>query len=186
MNKNKFDKLLFIAIIAISIFGIIMIYSASSIWANYKFHDSFKFVKSQSLFFILGLIAMLILAKMDYHFWEKKANFILFSCLLLLILVLIPGIGSIRNGSRSWFGFGGLGIQPSEFAKIGLIIFVAKYLANNERIIKDIKKGVLPLLSIIALFFFLIMLEPDFGTAMVIILTLIIMIFISGVKVSFY
>ena len=186
MNKNKFDKLLFIAIIAISIFGIIMIYSASSIWANYKFHDSFKFVKSQSLFFILGLIAMLILAKMDYHFWEKKANFILFSCLLLLILVLIPGIGSIRNGSRSWFGFGGLGIQPSEFAKIGLIIFVAKYLANNERIIKDIKKGVLPLLSIIALFFFLIMLEPDFGTAMVIILTLIIMIFISGVKVSFF
>ena len=54
MNKNKFDKLLFIAIIAISIFGIIMIYSASSIWANYKFHDSFKFVKSQSLFFIFG------------------------------------------------------------------------------------------------------------------------------------
>jgi len=163
-----------------------MIYSASSIWAEYKFNDSFKFVKSQILFFFIGLIIMQFLAKINYQIYEKKANWILLICFLLLGLVLIPGLGSVRNGSRSWFGIGGFGIQPSEFAKIGLIIYVAKYLSKNQKEIKDIKKGVLPIFIVIAVFFILIMLEPDFGTAMVIVLTLVVMIFISGVKISFF
>lgn len=183
---KKYDKLLLIAVILICIFGIIMIYSASSIWAEYKYNDPFKFVKAQSIFFIIGLLFIFILSKFNIDILYKKANLILLICFILLVLVLIPGIGTIRNGSRSWFGIGSLGIQPSEFAKIGLIIFVAKYLANNQKNVKDIKKGVLPILLIIGIFFALIMLEPDFGTAMVIVLTLIVMIFISGVKLSFF
>lgn len=183
---KKYDKLLLIAVILICIFGIIMIYSASSIWAEYKYNDPFKFVKAQSIFFIIGLLFIFILSKFNIDILYKKANLILLTCFILLVLVLIPGIGTIRNGSRSWFGIGSLGIQPSEFAKIGLIIFVAKYLANNQKNVKDIKKGVLPILLVIGVFFALIMLEPDFGTAMVIVLTLIVMIFISGVKLSFF
>lgn len=183
---KKYDKLLLIAVILICIFGIIMIYSASSIWAEYKYNDPFKFVKAQSIFFIIGLLFIFILSKFNIDILYKKANLILLTCFILLVLVLIPGIGTIRNGSRSWFGIGSLGIQPSEFAKIGLIIFVAKYLANNQKNVKDIKKGVLPILLVIGIFFALIMLEPDFGTAMVIVLTLIVMIFISGVKLSFF
>lgn len=186
MRKGKLDIILFAAVILLAIFGIIMIYSASSIWAEYKFNDAFKFVKAQFLFFIVGILAMLVLSKVDYHIYYKKANLILLVCFLLLVLVLIPGIGTIRNGSRSWFGIGSLGIQPSEFSKIGLIIFVSKYLSNNDRNIKSITKGVFPILGIIGLFFLLIMLEPDFGTGMVIVLTLITIIFISGVKLSFF
>lgn len=184
--SKKYDKLLLLAVIAIIIFGIIMIYSASSIWAEYKYQDPFKFVKAQSAFFLLGLLCFFIISKLDINILYKKANLILLICFILLVLVLIPGIGSIRNGSRSWFGIGSLGIQPSEFAKLGLIIYVAKYLANNRKIIKDVKKGVLPILLVIGVFFVLIMLEPDFGTAMVIVLTLVVMIFISGVKLSFF
>ena len=184
--SKKYDKLLLLAVIAIIIFGIIMIYSASSIWAEYKYQDPFKFVKAQSAFFLLGLLCIFIISKLDINILCKKANLILLICFILLVLVLIPGIGSIRNGSRSWFGIGSLGIQPSEFAKLGLIIYVAKYLANNRKIIKDVKKGVLPILLVIGVFFVLIMLEPDFGTAMVIVLTLVVMIFISGVKLSFF
>ena len=180
------DSILFIAVLIISIFGIVMIYSASSIWAEYKFQDSLKFVKSQSFFFVISIFLCLFVSKVPIQFWKKNANKIIGICLILLILVLIPGIGTIRNGSRSWFGFGGLGIQPSEFAKIGLIIFVSKYLSNNQKDLRDIKKGVLPILGIILLFFGLIMLEPDFGTAMVIVLTLLSLIFISGVKLSFF
>ena len=186
MRKGKLDIILFAAVILLAIFGIIMIYSASSIWAEYKFNDAFKFVKAQFLFFIVGILAMLVLSKIDYHIYYKKANLILLVCFLLLVLVLIPGIGTIRNGSRSWFGIGSLGIQPSEFSKIGLIIFVSKYLSNNDRNIKSITKGVFPILGIIGIFFLLIMLEPDFGTGMVIVLTLITIIFISGVKLSFF
>ena len=167
--KKRYDKLLLIAVIIIAIFGIVMIYSASSIWAEYKYDDPFKYVKAQSAFFIIGLFLIFVISKINIDILHKRANLILLICFILLTLVLIPGIGSIRNGSRSWFGIGGLGIQPSEFAKPGLIIYVAKYLASNQRIIKDIKKGVLPILLVIGVFFVLIMLEPDFGTAMVIV-----------------
>lgn len=186
MQKKRFDYILFGAVILISIFGIVMIYSASSIWAEFKFHDAFKYVKQQSFFFIVGIIVMLISSKIDLDFIKKKANLILIGCLILLALVLIPRIGQVRNGSRSWFGFGGLGIQPSEFAKIGLIIFTAKYLQNNQKNMKDIKKGALPIFLVIGIFFLLIMLEPDFGTAFVITLTLVCLIFVSGLKISFF
>ena len=186
MKQNNMDKVLFFLVLLIGIFGIVMIYSASSIWAEYKFHDAFKFIKAQGIFFLVGIVLMNFLSKLDYHLYEKKSNLILGICFILLTLVLIPGIGTVRNGSRSWFGLGGFGIQPSEFAKIGLIIYTAKYLSRNQKNMRDIKKGVLPILFVIGVFFFLIMLEPDFGTAMVIVLTLVCMIFVSGVKISFF
>lgn len=174
------------AVIIIALFGIVMIYSASSIWALYKFNDAFKYVKAQGLFFLIGIILMQIISKIDYHLYKKNANKILLVCLILLILVLIPGIGKVRNGARSWFGIGSFGIQPSEFAKIGLIVFVAKYLDNNDNRVKDVMGGLLPILGIIFLFFGLIMLEPDFGQGMVIVLTLVMIIFVSGAKLSFF
>ncbi len=182
----KNNRILLISTIVLIIIGIIMIYSSSNIWALYKYNDSFKYVKSQVLFFLVGLIVIYISSKIKPEIYEKYSNNILLICFILLILVLIPGIGKVRNGSRSWFGIGPLGIQPSEFTKIALIIYTSKYLAHNNRYIKDIKKGLLPLFIIIFIFFLLIMLEPDFGTAMVIILTLIVMIYIAGPKISFF
>ena len=182
----KNNRILLISTIILIIIGIIMIYSSSNIWALYKYNDSYKYVKSQVLFFLIGLIVIYISSKIKPEIYEKYSNNILLICFILLILVLIPGIGKVRNGSRSWFGIGPLGIQPSEFTKIALIIYTSKYLAHNNRYIKDIKKGLLPLFIIISIFFLLIMLEPDFGTAMVIILTLIVMIYIAGPKISFF
>lgn len=178
-------KLLILSIIA-GFLGIVMIYSASNVWAEYKFNDPLKYVKHQFLFYIIGILIMLFLSKIDYQKYYKYANKILFVCFVLLALVLIPGVGKVRNGARSWFGIGSFGIQPSEFAKIGLIIFVSKYLANNDKSVKDVVKGLFPILGIIFLFFGLIMLEPDFGQGMVIVLTLIMIIFISGANVSFF
>jgi cell division protein FtsW len=183
---KKIDKILLLTTIISGILGIIMIYSASNIWAEYKFNNPYKYVIHQSIFFIIGIFLMLILSKVNYKIYYKYANKILFICFILLILVLIPGIGKIRNGARSWFGIGSFGIQPSEFAKIGLIIFVSKYLANNDKDVKYVVKGLFPILFIIFLFFGLIMLEPDFGQGMVIVLTLIMIIFISGAKISFF
>lgn len=182
----KIDKILLITTIILIIFGIIMIYSSSNIWALYKYNDSLKFARSQFFFFLIGLVIIYILQKINPFLYEKYANHLLFLCLILLILVLIPGLGKVRNGSRSWFGIGPLGIQPSEFSKLGLIIYTSKYLAHNNNQIKNIKKGLFPLFLIIFFFFFLIMLEPDFGTSMVIILSLIGLIFISGPKLSFF
>ena len=185
MKKNV-DLILFFAVIAISIFGVMMIYSSSSIWAEYKFDDAFKYLKHQSIFLIIGIILMIVISKIPYTYYLNKANIILLVCFFLLILVLIPGIGTVRNGSRSWFGIGGFGIQPSEFMKLALIIFVSKYLYKNEKNISNIKKGVLPILLVTLIVFALIMLQPDFGTGMIIVVTIIILLFVSGVKMGFF
>ena len=184
--KKRYDIVLISSVVILSIIGIIMILSSSYIWANYKFDDPFKYAKSQIIFFILGIFIMFILKKIDYKLLYKKSNIIFLICLILLILVLIPGIGTIRNGSRSWFGIGSLGIQPSEAAKLGLIIYTSKYLTNSNRFIKDFKKGVLPIIAILLLFFGLIMLQPDFGTGMIMVMSIIALLFISGVDIKFF
>ena len=184
--KRKIDIPLLITIIIISLYGIIMIYSASSVWAEYKFNDKYHYVVMQSIFFIIGIILMLVVSKIPYTYYLKKSNLILLVCFILLILVLIPGIGTVRNGSRSWFGIGGLGIQPSEFMKLALIIFTSKYIYNNQKLMKSVFKGAFPILIITMLCFFLIMLQPDFGTGTILVMTIIAMLFISGVNFSFF
>ena len=163
-----------------------MIYSSSYIWAKYKYNNPYKYLISQSIFFFIGLIIILILKKVDYNFYKRNANKILLISFILLILVLIPGIGSLRNGSRSWISLGLFNLQPSEFSKISLIIYISKYLSNNDKDIKNIKKTIFPILLVISIFLLLIMLEPDFGQAFVITLSLILIIFISGTKLSFF
>lgn len=184
--SKKIDKILFIAIILTCIYGIIMIYSASSIWAEYKFNDKYHYVIMQSIFFLIGIILMIIISKIPYTYYLKKSNLILFICFCLLILVLIPGIGTVRNGSRSWFGIGGLGIQPSEFMKLALIIFTSKYIHNNPKTMKSITKGAFPILIVTMIAFGIIMLQPDFGTGTILVMTIVAILFISGVNFSFF
>ena len=183
---KRVDYILLISVVLISLFGLLMIYSSSYVWAEYKFNDPYKFLKTQGLFLIISYILIIIVSNIDYRKYLNKANIIFGVCFLLLILVLIPGIGTIRNGSRSWFGLGSFGIQPSEFAKLAMIIFTSKYLMKNERELKNIKSGVLPIIGILLLLFFLIMLQPDFGTGVVIVMTIVVLLFISGVKMNFF
>ncbi len=186
MMRKRMDLGLLLAVLTISIFGIIMVYSASYIWAEYKFDDPFKFVKHQSLFFCIGLVILYVVSKTDYKIYYEKANLILIVCISLLALVIIPGIGTVRNGSRSWFGIGSFGIQPSEAAKLSLIIFTSKYLCKNERDLKSIRKGVLPILGIVFFVFGLIMLQPDFGTGVIIVISIIGLLFVAGVNFKFF
>ena len=180
------SKLLILSVILLMILSLFMIYSASYIWAEYKFDNPFKYVINQGIFVLLGIILLFIVSKINYKIYYEKANLILLICLILLILVLIPGLGIVRNGSRSWFGIGSFSIQPSEFSKIGLIIFTSKYLSKSNKFLKDYKKGVFPILFILLLIFGLIMLEPDFGTGMIIVVTIIALLFIAGVNMKFF
>lgn len=184
--KKGMDKILFFAVIILTFFGLLMIYSSSSIWADYKFNDSFHYVKYQGVFFLVGLFLMVTISKVDYKVYYKYSNTILMISFILLILVLIPGIGSVRNGSRSWFGIGSLGIQPSEAAKMSLIIFTSRYLCLSDRYIKNFFKGVLPILMVVLVFFGLIMLQPDLGTGTIIFMSIIAILFISGVSMKFF
>jgi cell division protein FtsW len=160
-----------------------MVYSASAVWADYRFDDSFYFAKRQLLFAIIGLIAMFFIMNIDYWTWRSWSKVILITCFVLLIAVLIPGIGNVRNGSRSWIGVGAFSIQPSEFMKLAMIIYLAKFLSENQKNITSFKKGLVPSLGLVFTAFALIMLQPDLGTGTVMVGTCLIMIFVSGARI---
>jgi len=185
-TKSAPDFLLVLIILSLLSIGLVMVYSASAVWADYKFDDSFYFAKRQLLFAGVGLLAMFFTMNIDYWNWRKWSRFLLIACFFLLILVLIPGIGQVRNGSRSWIGVGAFSIQPSEFIKLSMIIFLSKYLSLQQKKITSFAKGLLPNLFLIFSAFALILLQPDLGTGTVMVGTCLVLLYIAGAKLSHF
>lgn len=180
--RSSPDIVLITATLLILTIGVIMVYSASAVLAFNQYGDWFYYLKRQLLFAVLGIIAMFITMNTDYWIWKKYANLILLVCFVLLVIVIIPGVGVVRGGARSWLGIGSFGIQPSEFMKMGLIIFLAKYLSSDQVRITDFTRGLLPSIGLIGLAFGLIMLQPDLGTGTVLVGATVLMIFVSGAR----
>lgn len=185
-KKTTPDMILMLLTFSLLAIGLIMVYSASAIWAEYKFADSFFFAKRQLLFAGVGIVAMFFIMNIDYWTWKTWARMLLIICFVLLVLVLIPGVGNVRNGSRSWIGIGAFSIQPSEFMKLAMIAFLAKYLSMRQKYITSFKKGLAPSLGLVFLAFGMIMLQPDLGTGTVMVGTCIVMIFIAGARVRHF
>lgn len=163
-----------------------MIYSASYVQADYNFGDSFFYLKRQVLFSVVGIIAMFFIMAVPYGTWKKYSKILLLICFLLLLAVLIPGIGMERNGAQSWIGIGAFSIQPSEFMKLGLIIYLSVYLSINQKYITSFKQGFIPSIILVFTAFGLIMLQPDLGTGVVLILTCMMMIYIAGARLTHF
>jgi len=185
-KKTTPDFILLIVTFALLAVGMTMVYSASAIWAEYKFDDSFFFAKRQMLFAVVGIIAMFFIMNVDYWTWRTWAKVLVIVCFVLLVLVLIPGVGNVRNGSRSWIGVGAFSVQPSEFMKLAMIAFLAKFLSEKQKLITSFKSGLLPSLGLVFTAFALIMLQPDLGTGTVMVGTCVVMIFISGARISHF
>jgi cell division protein FtsW len=185
-KKSTPDFILILITLSLLAIGLIMVYSASAVWADYKFEDTFYFAKRQLLFAGVGIIAMFFIMNIDYWTWRTWAKVLIIICFVLLVLVLIPGVGVLRNGSRSWIGVGAFSIQPSEFMKLAMIAFLAKYLSEKQKFITSFNKGVLPSLLLVFTAFGMIMLQPDLGTGTVMVGTCVVMIFIAGARVSHF
>lgn len=184
MLKNK-RLILFISMTFLILIGLLMIFSSSYIWADYKFGDSLKYIKQQLIFTIIGYCLLYFILKINEGFFYKYAKLFLIIAFILLILVLIPGIGVIRNGSRSWFGIGPLGIQPSEAMKLALIIYTARALSKIKKTSKSLK-DILPVIFVTLGAFLLIMLEPDFGTGFILVMSITAVVFISGLHTKYF
>jgi cell division protein FtsW len=164
--------------------GVTMVYSASTVIAFHDYGDKFYYLYRQLIFAGLGLVAMFVTLHIDYWVWKKYAVVGLIICFALLLIVLIPGVGVVRGGARSWLGIGSLGIQPSEFMKLTMIIFLAKVLSENQVRLNHFWTGLFPLLGILALAFGLIMLQPDLGTGAVLLGAALIVIYMAGARLS--
>jgi len=173
----KTKKIIILTLIIVVI-GLLSVYSSSHVWALYKYDDAFYYIKRQVIFACIGLVAMFVTSKIDYHIYKRYYKIILFVCFLLLILVLVPGLGVVRGGSRSWFNFGVFALQPSELFKIGMIIYAAVYIEENYYHMKKLRYS-LKLLVVMGLGFLLIMLQPDFGSGIVMACSIVVMLIVS-------
>lgn len=181
--KSPDTMILFSVIVLLGI-GVIMVYSSSAVSAQVNFSDSYYFLKRQLLWVSLGMGAMLLTMNMEYHIWRKLATPVIIATLLLLLLVLVPGLGKVVNGARRWLGFGSFYLQPSEIAKLSMVIFCANSMAKHQERITSFFKGVLPQLVMLFIVFGLILKEPDLGTALAISGTVFILLFVAGAKMS--
>ncbi len=184
VRLGAFDYQFLLITLILVAFGLVMLYSASSSRAYAaQDGDSMYFVKRQ-IFFGLGLGVPLMIAFMsiDYHFLAKFSGLFYGVGIFLLILVLVPGVGTTAGGATRWiFGF-----QPSEFMKFATIIMVAWYLDTYQEYIGKFGKGFLPCLAILALVAFLLMLEPHFSATILILFTGMLMMFAAGAKISHF
>ena len=182
---KKCDKWILYTFYILLIFGLLMIYSASSVVALFKYNNEYYYVIKQAIYTIIGIILSLLIVNSDISKLKNYSNIIFIISIILLILVLIPGIGIVRGGARSWIGFGNLTIQPSEIMKISIVIFLSKVLSNlKDELLKF--KNFLFLLIIIISIFLIIMLQPDFGTGIVIVLSSFLLLFISNTKIKYF
>lgn len=185
MEKRKIDRVLLVSIIILSLIGLMMVYSASNVVALAKYGNHYYYFSRQLLFLIIGYILMLFIINMNIIKCQKYVLTIFLICFALLLLVLIPGIGVTRGGARSWISIGNFSIQPSEFMKLGLIMLYAKYLGSHYQDMKKLK-NFLMLFAFAIVVFLIIMLQPDFGTGLVIVLSAALLIFLAGVPIKYF
>ena len=175
--------LLLVTLILVTV-GTAMIYSSSSIIALEKFKDGQYFLKKQIFFVILGLISMVLLTKIDYTTWKKAAYPGIILSLIMLALLFIPHVGLKRGGATRWLNLGVFSFQVSEMVKIAMVVFLAHLLARKAHLLKKFSRGVLIPSAITAVVISLILLEPDFGTAMIIASILILMLCLAGSRIT--
>lgn len=181
---ENYDLILMLMAIALTCFGVVMVYSSSNIMAAKRFHDGFFFLKRQGLFAVIGFALMLGVMRIDYHIWKKLAIPALLLCLVLLIMVLIPGIGGKAGGSSRWIKLPGFNLQPSEMAKLALIMYMAYSLDKKQDKVKMFTIGIVPHMIILAVLIGCLALQPDLGSALTLVAVAFTMLFAAGTRLS--
>jgi len=194
MNNRKrhmappvpYDRWLIATVLTLIAFGLLMVASASIVVSDKYFNQPFYYLLRQMFGVFLGVFAGGILVQFKISFWEKAGGVLLVGAMLLLALVLIPGIGHTVNGSTRWIGYSVFRIQVSEIAKLCVIIYIAGYLFRQNKEIADSLSGFLKPLGLLGVISILLLKEPDFGAAVVIIATSFGMMFLAGMRLQHF
>ncbi len=184
-HKNSYDIVLLLITFALMGIGLVMLYSSSSIIAQQRFGDSMHFVKRQILFVLLGLAVLIISKNLPYVLYRRFVYAIVGISLLSLIIVLLPQVGHRVGGARRWLRFGPISMQPAEFAKLALIIYISYSLAKKKERVREFCVGYVPHLVVSALFIGLIVMQPDLGTAVTFAVLAFLLLFAAGVRLRY-
>jgi cell division protein FtsW len=162
--------------------GVVMVYSASAIMAADRFHDPYLFLKKQLFWALLGSLCLLTVLRVDYRRLERLQWPILIAAGVLLVLVLVPPFAQPINGTRRWFRLGLVSFQPAELAKLALVIYLAAYLARRHDGLASFSRGLLPPLGIAGGLALLVLLQPDLGSCLTLIIVTFGLLFLAGAR----
>jgi cell division protein FtsW len=184
-RKLKIDRVLFMATLLLVCVSVVMVYSASAVIALERFQQPYLFLTKQALWSVLGLAVLGVAMRVDYRTYRNEP---FIWCLLAFVLVMLIAVlfSAPVNGTRRWFGIGGLGIQPSELAKVACVFFTALILERRMHRIDDLSYSLLPIGLIVGLVITLILLQPDFGTSMSLGLVVAVMVFAAGLHYRYF
>ncbi len=177
------DTVLVATVASLVAIGLVMIFSASSATAYALFHDATYYLKRQFIWLGIALIAAFFAYRCDYRMLQRAAPVILGASLFSLVVVLVPHIGLASGGARRWLGAGPFEFEPSEFAKLALVIYLASALARKGERVRSLASGIFPLGAVSAVAAMLVFFEPDMGTASLLIFTAAAMLFAGGARV---
>jgi cell division protein FtsW len=163
-------------------FGAIMVYSASSALAYTSYHDSAYFLKRELLWLAVGIVAVSLGARMDYGKLRAAAPWLFGIAVVLLVAVLVPALGTMEGGAQRWFAYGPVSFEPSEFAKLALIILLAKMFADRADGARSLRHAGVPALFAVGICFALVLRQPDLGTASLFVITAFVIMFAAGAK----
>ncbi len=180
MGKDV-DFLLFIAMLLLLSVGMIMVTSASIDYAAHKSNDPFMFAKRHLVYMFIGFLALGFGLSVPVRVWQANSTVLLALAIVLLIAVLVPGIGRKVNGSQRWIAFAGFTLQVSEVAKVCLVFYISSYLVRKEQELMRSLWGFVKPMLVIGLIVLLLLMEPDFGAAVVILFATLGIIFVAGV-----
>lgn len=180
-----YDMIVLMMAVILTCFGVVMVYSASSVMAAKKFHDGFFFLKRQSLYALIGFIGMGVAMHVDYHVWKKWAVPLFLGTFFLLLLVFVPGIGGTAKGASRWIRLPGFNFQPSELAKVALIMYMAYSLEKRQDKLKQFMSGFFPYMLILGVFIAVLLAQHDMGAALTMLAVAIVMLFAAGTKVQY-
>lgn len=177
------------AVIAVTtgliLFGLLMVYSASIALADgprYESYGRYYFVIRHGVFVVLGALAFGLALSVPMRVWQKAALPLFLVCMVLLIIVLIPGIGREVNGARRWLPLGPINFQPSELMKVAMLLFAAEYTVRKQEHMQSFVRGFLPMAFALSAVGFAVLAEPDLGAFMVIVAIAVGILFIGGIN----
>ena len=181
---GRIDAPLFLIVIALTIFGVIMVFSASYYATIANNLSPYYYLERSSMWAAAGVVVMLIVSAVPTSFYLRIAPFAM-TIAILLLLVLFTQLGISVNGARRWIGVGSLTFMPGEFAKLAAILFVAWYYTKYAKQTKTLMYGIVPMLILIGVLFMLIYKEPNLSTAIIVVLTILFMMFLAGVRLGY-
>lgn len=184
-NRASGDRFLLFTVLAMVLFGLLMVYSASFIFSEERTGDGYAFIRKQFIYACMGFAAMWVSSRVPHQKWYQWAPVAILSVIGMLMLVLVPGIGARVGGAQRWINFGFFRFQPAELAKMIGVAFVARQLVRHQKDLLDFKKGVIAPLTFLIPVWVLLLLQPDFGSTALLAGTTFILMFIAGVRPLF-